>query len=114
MHMEYYGTPRRCLEAIGADLQAIIGIRPWKHEISLKMDFDGSNLLWGCKINKNHKKRIEYTRIRCPKLPELKDLKKSHWVTSRVSLYLQKPLWGTQGKKSGVVRLDFGFLAKNH
>ena len=32
----------------------------------------------------------------------------------QVSLYLQKPLWGTQGYKSGGERLDFGFLAKNH
>ena len=32
MHMEYYGTPRRCLEAIGADLQAIIGIKAEKRE----------------------------------------------------------------------------------
>ena len=45
MHMEYNGTLQRCLAAILADLQAVIGIRPWKREISLKMDFDGSNLL---------------------------------------------------------------------
>ena len=57
---------------------------------------------------------VRNTKIRCPKLPELKNLKKSHWVAPRVSLYLQKPLWGTQGKKSGMVHLDFGFLAKNH
>ena len=57
---------------------------------------------------------VRYTRIRCPKLPELKILKKSHWVDPRVSLYLQKPLRGTQGSKSGWGRLDFGFLAKNH
>jgi hypothetical protein len=57
---------------------------------------------------------VRNTRIRCPKLPELKNLKKSHWVDPRVSLYLQKPLWGTQGYKSGWGRLDFGFLAKNH
>ena len=57
---------------------------------------------------------VRNTRIRCPKLPELKNLKKSHWVAPRVSLYPAKPLWGTQGKKSGMGRLDFGFLAKNH
>ena len=45
VHIEYYGTSWRCLAAILADLQAIIGIRPRKHEISLKMDSDGSNLL---------------------------------------------------------------------
>ena len=54
MHMEYYGTLQRRL----ADLQAIIGIRPWKRGISLKMHFDGSHLLWGCKIIKNHKKMV--------------------------------------------------------
>ena len=32
----------------------------------------------------------------------------------QVSLYLQKPLWGPQGYKSGGGPLDFGFLAKNH
>ena len=57
---------------------------------------------------------VRNTKIRCPKLPELKNLKKSHRVAPRVSLYLQKPLWGTQGYKSGWGRLDFGFLAKNH
>ena len=57
---------------------------------------------------------VRNTKIRCPKLPELKDLKKITLGHPRVSLYLQKPLWGTQGYKSGGERLDFGFLAKNH
>jgi hypothetical protein len=53
MLIEYYGTSRRCLAAIFTDLQAIIGIRPWKREISLKMDFERLNLLRGYKIQKN-------------------------------------------------------------
>ena len=57
---------------------------------------------------------VRNTRIRCPKLPELKNLKKSHWVDPRVSLYLHEPLRAPQGYKSGGERLDFGFLAKNH
>ena len=92
--VEYYGTSRRCLAAILADLLAIIGIRPRKHEISLKMDFDG---LWGCKIIKKSLKMVRNTRIKSPKLPELRSLKKSHWVAPRISLYLQKPLWGPPG-----------------
>ena len=32
MHIEYYGTPQRCLAAILADLQAIIGIKAEKRE----------------------------------------------------------------------------------
>ena len=44
---------------------------------------------------------VRYTRIRCPKLPELKNLKKSHWVDPRVSLYLHEPLRAPQGYKSG-------------
>ena len=44
---------------------------------------------------------VRNTRIRCPKLPELKNLKKSHWVDPRVSLYLHKPLRAPQGYKSG-------------
>ena len=57
---------------------------------------------------------VKNTRIRCPKLPELKNLKKSHRVAPWVSLYLHIPYGGTQGYKSGGGRLDFGFLAKNH
>ena len=109
--VKYYGTSRRCLAAILADLQANIGIRPRKHEISIKMDFDG---LGGCKIMKKSLKMGRNTRIKSPKLPELRSLKKSHWVAPRVSLYLQKPLWDPQGYKSGGEPLDFGFLAKNH
>ena len=90
MHIEYYGTSWRCLAAILADLQAIVGNRHWKREISLKIDFDGSNLLWGCKIIKKSQKMVGNTR--CPKLPELKNLKKSHLLTPRVNLYLQNPL----------------------
>ena len=41
---------------------------------------------------KNHKKWVEDTRIRCPKLPELKNLKKPHLLTPCVNLYLQTPL----------------------
>ena len=41
---------------------------------------------------KNHKKWIEDTRIRCPKLPELKYLKKPHLLNPCVNLYLQTPL----------------------
>ena len=40
----------------------------------------------------NHKKWTEDTRIRCPKLPELKNLKKPNLLTPRVNLYLQTPL----------------------
>ena len=40
----------------------------------------------------NHKKWIEDTRIRCPKLPELKYLKKPHLLNPCVNLYLQTPL----------------------
>ena len=59
---------------------------------------------------------VRYNRIRYPKLPELKNLKKSHWVDPRVSFYLQEPLRARQGYNSGGGggRLDFGFLAKNH
>ena len=57
---------------------------------------------------------VRNTRIRCPKLPELKNLKKSHWVAPLVSLYLHKPYGATQGYKCGGGRLNFGFLAKNH
>ena len=87
--VEYYGTPWRCLTAILADLQAIIGNRHGKHRNSLKMHSDGCNLLWGSKIIK---KWIEDTKIRWPKLPELKKLKKPHLLTPRVNLYLQTPL----------------------
>ena len=79
--MEYYGTPRRCLAAILADLQAIVGNRHWKHGNSLKMHSDDYNLLWGSKIIKNHKKWIEDTRIWCFKLPELKKMKKPHLLS---------------------------------
>ena len=41
---------------------------------------------------KKYKKYIEYTRTRCPKVPELKNLKKSHLLFPRVNLYLQNPL----------------------
>ena len=57
---------------------------------------------------------VSNTRIRCPKLPELKDLKKSHWVIPG-SAFTCKNLYGApQAYKSGWGRLDFGFLAKNH
>ena len=57
---------------------------------------------------------VRNTKIRCPKLPELKNLKKSHWVDPRVSLYLHEPLRAPQGYKSGGERLDFVFFAKKH
>ena len=57
---------------------------------------------------------VTNTRLRCPKLPELKYLKKITLGHPRVSLYLQNPLWGTQGYKPGGEPLDLEFLAKNH
>ena len=57
---------------------------------------------------------VRNIRIRCPKLPELKDLKKITLGHPRVSLYLQKPLRGPQSYKPGGEPLDLEFLAKNH
>ena len=63
---------------------------------------------------KNHKKMVRNTKIRCPKLPELKDLKKSHWITPGSAFTCKYPYGAPQAYKSGGGRLDFGFLAKNH
>ena len=57
---------------------------------------------------------IRNTRFRCPKLPELKNLKKSHWVTPGSAFTCKNPYKAPQGYKSGWGRPDFGFLAKNH
>ena len=57
---------------------------------------------------------IKNIRIRCPKLPELKNLKKSHWVTPGSAFTRKNPYGAPQGYKSGGGPLDFGFLAKNH
>ena len=55
------------MAAILADLQAIIGIRPWKHEISLKIDFDGSN---DYPVKKNSVKKLLVKKLRGKKLLE--------------------------------------------
>ena len=57
---------------------------------------------------------VRNTKIRCPKLPELKDLKKSHWVTPGSAFTCKNPYGAPQAYKSGGGRLDFDFLAKNH
>ena len=58
---------------------------------------------------------VRNTKIRCPKLPELKDLKKSHWITPGSAFTCKYPYGAPQAYKSGGGgRLDFGFLAKNH
>ena len=57
---------------------------------------------------------VRNTKIRCPKLPELKNLKKSHWVTPGSAFTCKNSYKAPQGYKSGWGRPDFGFLAKNH
>ena len=50
---------------------------------------------------KNHKKMVRNTKIRCPKLPELKDLKKSHWITPGSAFTCKYPYGAPQAYKSG-------------
>ena len=47
---------------------------------------------------KKYKKYIDYTQTRCPKVPELKNLKKSHLSFPRVNFYLQNPLFEPIGR----------------
>ena len=112
--VQYYGTSRRCLAAILADLQALIGITPRKHEISLKMGSGGSNLLWGCISIKNYKKLLETLDLDVPSCQSWKIWKNHTGSPPRSAFACKNPYGAPQGYKSGRGRLHFGFLAKNH
>ena len=75
------------------------------------MHLNHLNWLSGSKIQK---KNIQGTKVRCPKLLELKNKKKSHIWTPGVNLYLLNPYLAPNDYKSGTEPLNLKFLAKNH
>ena len=90
MHIEYYGTSRRCLAAILTDLQAFNGNKCLKRGISLKINFGHLNLLWGSKIQKNGYRALE---LDVPSCRKCKIGKNQIWRPPVSTFSCKNPLW---------------------